>query len=157
NAARVLRARVRLAWRSFAGPGARRLRRRHGPIVLALGVTLGGFVLWTMLQLFGWLTDRGAGPAEGGIVLGTVFAAALWALLVFDLPEPVAAVVADSDLELLRRAPLPALPVLAIKLVDALPRSGLPLGILAFPAGCAWAAAYGLPAAGWALLPFLLL
>ncbi len=152
----VLRARARLAWRSFAGPHFRRLSRRHGPAVLVLTLILGGFVLWTMLQLFGWLTDRGAGAAESGIVLGYVFAAAIGALLVFDLHETVAALVVDSDLELLRRAPLPAVSVMAIKVVDALPRSGLPLAILAFPAACAWAAAYRLPLWGWLLLPLLL-
>jgi hypothetical protein len=74
-------------------------------------------------------------------------------MLVFDLHEGVSALLSDSDLDLLRRAPLRPHLQFAIKLIDVVPRTSLLLVILLLPAVIAFHAAFHLDVWGLVLLP----
>lgn len=153
----VARARALLLARSVVRP------RRGGGV--RIGATLVGLVLgaaiaaivWSGIDvLFTQLHAEGASAREAGTALALLFAGALLGLLVFDLGDAVATLFVDSDLELLRRAPLPRAQLFVLKLADALPRSALLLALLAIPATLAFAHRWALPAWGWALLPLQL-
>jgi len=105
--------------------------------------------------LFGALERSGATPAELRAVLALALDAALLGLLVFDLEGAVAALILDRDLDLLRRAPLSPAALLAIKLVDALPRTAAPLVAVALPALIAYAEIRPVPPAAWLAAPLL--
>ena len=160
NWAGVARGRLRLAWNTFLPPS------RHGrsdtrPSRPWLGVTLAlllaALVCVTLAALFGQLAADGASPAEAGVALGLVLSAAVFGLLIFDLHEAVTTLTVDSDLELLRRAPISPPALFAFKLLDALPRTSLLLITLAIPAVVAYQAFFPLRIWAWPLVAALLL
>jgi hypothetical protein len=154
NVAGVALGRLRLArgtlLRSRSAAGG---RARHPLLALALGLTLGGLMFGGAHALFRWLAQGGAGAEAAAGPLGLLFAAGLGGLLVFDVQEAVAVLLLDSDLELLRRAPLGPRQILALKLADALGRTAIPIVVFLLPAPLAFAAVYRLPAWGWAIVP----
>ncbi|HYM80353.1 MAG TPA: hypothetical protein VEY91_02955 [Candidatus Limnocylindria bacterium] len=154
NVAGVALGRWRLLRNTLSG------RSRRGPrpwlgLVLAAMVAA---VLMTAFQATFATFAAGVGGVESAAsLLAAILTAALVALIVFDLHYLVSAVLLDSDLDLLRRAPLSPAGLLALKLVDALPRTSPVLVILLIPAVVAFAAAAPLPVWAWALAPFQLL
>ena len=118
--------------------------------VLAFGI---GGLLATMFKL--------VAPEPGGIdiaaaVLGMVLSATLAGLLVLDLQEAIQTLIADSDLDLLRRAPIAPAALFAIKMADALPRTSLLFAVVALPAVAAFHWAFPLPWWTWLLTPLLM-
>ena len=154
----MARGRWRLLRNSLLG-SSRTVRSAARRAVLGgmLALTFGALVCLSLAGLFAALAAEGATSAESGGVLALIMTVALFGLLVFDLHEAVSTVVQDSDLELLRRAPVPGHVLFIIKLADALPRTSLLLVALAFPAVIAYHAFYPLPAWAWAVLPLQLL
>jgi hypothetical protein len=148
----VLRSRRRLL-RNQLRPGRGRWASIVGFGLFAWFFTL---VLTTLGVTFASLDPLGFGPAEGAAVLAAVMLAALVAALVFDLQHAVSATLLDSDLELLHRAPVTPRELLAIKLLDSLPRTGAMIVAVALPASLAFAFVMHTPWWGWALLPVLL-
>ncbi len=153
-----------MRWRGLLASRAQLLvnpwRVRRGRGGLLLGLTL--VTLFFILVLaglgvtFAALDPLGLGAAHGAAVLAAVLTAALCAALVFDLQHAVSAMLLDSDLELLRRAPVSARALLGIKLLDSLPRTGALIACVALPATLAFLAVVGGPAWAWLLLPVLL-
>jgi hypothetical protein len=151
----------RAAPRSHAAgssPGARALRARVRPIARpllggTLAIVLASLVGVGLAGLFGQLAADGATASEAGVLLGLVLTASLGGLLIFDLHEAVSTLVADSDLELLRRAPISAVELFALKIVDAFPRTSLLLFVLGLPAMIAFHAFYPVPFWGWLAIP----
>ena len=76
-------------------------------------------VFATLHATFSHAGDLGLGEAGAQALLGALLAGALAGVLVFDLQYAVAAVLIDSDLELLRRAPLSARQLLGLKVIDS--------------------------------------
>ncbi|MGH3118931.1 MAG: putative ABC transporter permease subunit [Gaiellales bacterium] len=155
----VLQSRLRLAAHALGGgagtPGRGRLKN---PLVgWVLAAVLGGFFAFGFASLFEQLSSAGATSRESATALGYLLTAALIGLLVFDLDEAVAALLLDSDLELLRRAPLSGRALFTIKLLDAFPRTSKLLVVLVLPASLAYAALHPLAFWGWALLPIQIL
>ena len=150
NAAAVAHSRLRLLRNAFRPRGRSASRRRPNPAasVLLLGA-FASLVYLTMATTFAPLA--GAGPDGGGRVLALILAAAVAGLLVFDVHFAVSAVLLDSDLELLRRAPIPRAALLLIKLVDSLPRTASIVLAFAGPAVLAYAGAWPLPIWSWPL------
>jgi hypothetical protein len=136
------------------------LRARRGRLSTLLGVgVLAWFfllVLATMGVTFAALDPLGFEPVHGAAVLAAVITAALVAALVFDLQHAVSAVLLDSDLELLHRAPLTPRQLMAIKLLDSLPRTAAMVTAVALPACLAYLFVIHAPVWGWLLLPILL-
>src|SRR2546425_8576004 len=157
NWAGVARGRWRLAVNTLFRERRAAGKPRRELWAVALAVLLGAMVCVGLAALFGQLAASGATASEAGGALALVLTAALIGLLVFDLHEVVATLIADSDLELLRRAPISRLALFALKLVDALPRTSLLLVVLAVPAVVAYHAFYPLPIWAWLALPFELL
>jgi hypothetical protein len=123
----------------------------------SLAVVVAFLIAIGLAALFGQLAEEGATAGESAVLLGLILTAAVTGLLVFDLHEGVSVLVADSDLELLRRAPLRGGEIFTLKLIDALPRTSLLLVILAIPAVLAFHAFYPLPLWAWLAIPILLL
>jgi hypothetical protein len=150
NGPGVLAARARLLGHRLFGPPGRG-RARHPFLAFAITVTLAALVFVGAVSLF---TELGAGGADAGTGAGLLAVAltiTFVGLLVFDVHEAVGVLVLDSDLELLRRAPLAPLQVLAIKLADVVPRTLGLVVVVAIPALVAWAATWPLPRWGVAL------
>lgn len=125
-----------------------RLRLRTGAASAAFSIALAAALAWALALAFGGLRQAGLEEAAARALLGWLFTATLTGVLVFDLHQALAALVAAPDLDLLRAAPLSARALAALRLADALPRS-LPLVLaLALPAGVGFASAFGAPAAG---------
>ena len=135
-----------------------RARRGRGAWLLGLGLFAWFFmlVLATLGVTFATLDPLGFGPTHGAAVLAAVITAAVVAALVFDLQHAVSSVLLDSDLELLRRAPLTPRDLLAVKLLDSIPRTAAMILAVALPACLAFVIVVGTPAWGWVLLPILL-
>ncbi len=152
----VLRGRLRLA-RNLLWPRAgRRPARPRVLIGMVLAAAFAVFVFGSVAALFVELDAIGLGLAQAGAALALVFAAAAAGLLVFDLHYAVSALLLDSDLELLRRAPLPPGSLLLLKLADSLPRTSGLVAVLALPAALAFSLSHPLPAWAWLLLPLQL-
>ncbi len=152
----VARGRWRLAWNTVFRERRATGKPRRELWAVVLAVLLGAMVCVGLAAMFGQLAAAGATAREAGGALGLVLTAALIGLLVFDLHEVVATLIADSDLELLRRAPISRLVLFGLKLADALPRTSLLLVVLAIPAVVAYHAFYPLPVWAWLALPFQL-
>jgi hypothetical protein len=156
----VARCRLRLLHHHLFATGgkSRGAGSRQRPLLGAmLAVALASLVCTGLAGLFGQLAAEGAGAMESAGALGLVLTAAITGLLVFDLHEAVSTLVTDSDLELLRRAPISGPTLFVIKLADVFPRTSLLVLVLAIPATVAYHAFYPLPLWGWLLLPFQLL
>jgi hypothetical protein len=150
----VARARALVLWRSLVRRRRGGGRRIGAPLIgLLLAAGIAGIV-WSGLDvLFERLWIEGATAREAGNALALLFAGALSGLLVFDLGDAVASLFVDSDLELLRRAPISRAQLFALKLADAMPRSALLLGVLAAPAALAFARRWDVPGWAWPLVP----
>ena len=149
----VVRGRLRLARNTLFRPGhATAARARHPLLGLVVALALGALLFGVMRAMFRIAAENGASAGEAAGLLGLLLAAGLGGLLVFDLQEAVGVLLLDSDLELLRRAPLPPHEVFALKLADALARTSTLVGVFLLPALLAYAAAYPLPAWGWAIM-----
>jgi hypothetical protein len=94
---------------------------------------------------------------DAAAVLGLALTAAFAGLAVFDLQQAVSTLVLDSDLPLLRAAPIGPGTLATLKLFDALPPTGLLTLVLVGPAIVAFARAYPLPAWVWLPLPLAVL
>ena len=155
NVAGVLRGRLRLL-RNTLFRRARRGSARHPLLGAVLAAGLGALLFGGMRALFAWVDPNGSSPDEAGVLLGLALTAGLFGLLVFDLQEAIGVLLLDSDLELLRRAPLRARERFGLKLVDAMARTSSMVVVLLLPALLAYVASYG--AGGWGpvLVPLLL-
>jgi hypothetical protein len=155
NARGVLRARWRLVRNGLLGKGRRSRRGRGSQATAALILTIvSGALLYTVFAaLFGSLAEFSDGAARATALLGLVIGAALVALVVFDLHYAVSTLFLDSDLELLRRAPLAPAELFALKLLDAFPRTSIMLVVVVLPAVIAFASAWPLPPWAWLLFP----
>lgn len=136
NVRGVLASRLRLARHLLLEP--RRARARSPLVVSALLAVMAAVAASGFHTLFRTLSLAGATPSELGAALGLVLDAAGVTLVVLGLDAAVATLVLDPDLELLRRAPVRPVALLALKLLDALPRTGSPLLVLALPAMAAF-------------------
>jgi hypothetical protein len=150
-------------WRSVRNMWGRH-GRRHDPrrsshpfINLGLVVVLTTLIGAALSMLFGALASQGARAHDAAGMLAIVLLAAIVGMLVFDVHHAVASLLVDSDLELLRRAPISTRALFAIKLTDSLPRTVALLVILALPAVIAFVSRYAVPIWGVALIPVQLL
>jgi len=154
----VVRGRLRLArntlFRRASGPTP---RARHPLLGVAVALALAVILFTGLRTTFGWVAGHGAGADAAAGILGALLAAGLAGLLIFDLGEAITVLLLDSDLELLRRAPLSAREVFALKLADALARTSTLLAVFLLPALLAYAAVHRLPVWGWAMVPVELL
>jgi hypothetical protein len=139
----LLLSRVRLTRRAWTHRHARGGWVRHPAVAVLVAAWMGGFVLAGLRALFGALAAAGASPRELAALLALVLSATLAALVVFDVDDAVRTLVSDSDLELLRRSPIPPRTLLALKALDAAPRAAMPMLVLALPALVAFAAQGG--------------
>src|SRR6185436_17212466 len=156
NVRRVLLSRVRLARHALLarGRGRGRARAKSPLVVIALLLAMTAIAISGFHALFRALAAAGAPASELTAALGLVLDAAAMSLIVLGLDATVATLLLDPDLELLRRAPVRPTSLLALKLLDALPRTGTPLLVLAMPAIVAWGAVRG---TGFAMVPVLVL
>jgi hypothetical protein len=150
----VLRARLREARNRFRR-GARGSRWQT-LVALLLFAWFFALVFATLHATFSHADLLGLGDAGARALLAALLAGALAGVLVFDLQYAVAAVLIDSDLELLRRAPLSPRQLLGLKVIDSLPRTAALIAGVALPACLAYGSAVGLPWWGWGMLPLLL-
>jgi hypothetical protein len=134
NVSRVLLSRMRLARHALLSKGRGRTRAKSPLVVVALLLAMTAIAISGFLALFRALIGAGAPPSELTAALGLVLDAAAMSLIVLGLDATVATLLLDPDLELLRRAPVRPTSLLALKLLDALPRTGTPLLVLAMPA-----------------------
>jgi hypothetical protein len=132
-------------------------RAAHPLLGLLLALIIAGLIGLAIAALFGQLAAEGSSADETAAVLAMLLNATLLGMLVFDLHEAVSTLVADSDLELLRRAPIRPGELFLLKLLDALPRTSTLLLVLALPAIAAYHAFHPLPRWAWLLLPLQLL
>ena len=157
-----------MIWRGLLASRARMFANRfrggagpHGRWRTLLGLILfAWFFALVFLTLAATLTHfraMGLGSVHAAGLLAVALAGALTGVLVFDLQYAVSAVLLDSDLDLLRRAPVTPGQLLGIKVVDSLPRTAALIGAVALPACLAFAAVTGLAPWGWLLLPWLLI
>lgn len=154
NLRRVLLSRLRLARHQLLAPGRGRSRARSPIVVLILLGAMTAIAISGFIALFQALAGAGAEAAELAAALGLALDFAAMSLIVLGLDATVATLLLDPDLELLRRAPVRPVSLLALKLLDALPRTGTPLLVLALPAIVAfgWVRGLGPEAAPVALL-----
>ncbi len=155
NLAGVLRGRWRLAAASFRT--SRDGRRGGGWRDLIVVGLFAGLSWFALARLFERLALDQVPAADAARVLGMALTAAFIGLSVFDLHQAVSALVLDSDLELLRAAPLTPRVLALLKLFDALPSTGVLTAMLVAPALLGYARAYPLPAWAGALLPLAVL
>jgi ABC-2 type transport system permease protein len=120
-------------------------------IVLVVALTLSSFVALT--ALIELIRQSGGGADEMAAMLGAVFTVVLVGLLAFDLHEAVSTLLADSDLDLLRRSPLRPGALLTLKLIDALPRTSMLVLALAAPAVAAYHVTHAAPLWAWLVAP----
>ncbi len=153
----MLLSRVRLARNQFL---PRRGGRGSSPgrplLAVTLALVLATFVAFALGGLFLQLQSDGADARDASVALALALTTSLVGLLAFDLHEVVSTIVLDSDLQLLRRAPVPAWASFALKLLDAFPRTSALLVILAVPALVGYAVIFPVPAWCWALVPLAL-
>ncbi len=153
NLAVVLRSRWLLLVNQFrSGQRARALRVRRPLILLFLGAFAASLVSGALTLFFRSLADAGAGPHVAAAALGVILTAGLTGLVAFDLHEAVSTLVVDSDLELLRRAPVSGLWLFFIKLLDVVPRTSLLVLMLLLPALVAFAVCFPSPPWAWLLI-----
>jgi len=127
-----------------------RRRARSGAASALVSLALAAALAWALALAFGGLREAGLAEPAARALLAWLFTATLTGVLVFDLHEALAGLVAAPDLDLLRAAPLSPRGLAALRLASAAPRS-LPLVlVLALPAAIGFAAGYGAPAAGLA-------
>ena len=129
----LLLSRVRMVRRDFFSPPVRRGWARHPAFAILLAVLLALVVRFGLVEAFAAIA-AGAGEEARVGLLALALTGALVALLAFDVDDVVRTLLLDPDLDLLRRAPRPASTLLAIKALDAAPRTLLPLLVLAVPA-----------------------
>lgn len=158
NWAGVVRCRLRLLRHHlFAGGKTRGAASPQRPLLGAtLAVALAFLIGMGLAGLFGQLSAEGASAAEGADALALVLTLAIFGLLVFDLHEAVSTLVTDSDLELLRRAPIAPATLFLLKLGDVFPRTSVLVVVLAIPAAVAYHLFFPLPAWAWLVLPIQL-
>lgn len=150
----IARARARILRNTFRPRGRRGTSRGKRAVwTLTLSLLLGFLAYGALRPAF---AATAANPERAGALLALVLAALTASLIVFDLQYALAALWLDSDLDLLRRAPIRPAELFAIKLADAAPRTSAMLWILGLPALAAFATVLPLPVWGWALLPVLL-
>ncbi len=152
----VLLSRARLARNQFLPRPGRGSTTGRPLFAATLALVLATFVAFALGGLFLQLQSEGADARDASVGLALALTASLVGLIAFDLHEVVSTVVLDSDLELLRRAPVPAWSSFAIKLLDAFPRTSALLVILAVPALVGYAVIYPVPAWCWGLVPLAL-
>jgi hypothetical protein len=155
---RVLASRLRLARNILWPPAGRSGKRGRWQPLLAIVFSLSFFVLafTAMAATLAHLESLGLGLDHARLAMATMLTGALVGILVFDVHYAVSALLLDSDLELLRRAPLRAGSLLLIKLLDSLPRTAALVVGIALPACLAFALVHGVPTWFWALLPAVL-
>ena len=122
-------------------------------VTVALAVVLGVLAYLAIRELLALLIQAGGTQADAASLVAVLANLTIAGLLVFDLHEGVSALLADSDLDLLRRAPLEPHVQLGIKLLDALPRTSLLLAVMVVPAVLAFDNAFAFRPWSWALLP----
>ncbi len=133
-----------------------RVRPRSGIVSLALALLSAAGLAWALSVAFAALRGLDVGEPVARALLGWLFTATLTGVLVFDLHQALAVLVAAPDLDLLRAAPLSRRGLVALRLLDALPQS-LPIVLtLALPAALGYAVAYGAPAGGAAMVALAL-
>jgi hypothetical protein len=114
-----------------------------------LAVMLGAIVAIGLTSLFGQIASEGADARAASGVLALILAAALAGMLVFDLHEVVSTLMADSDLELLRRAPIRRSRCSCSSSPTPSRARRLLLLVMAVPGTFAYHLFYPLPAWGW--------
>lgn len=155
NRAGVLRSCLTLARAEMFTRERGRWRARSGLGAVVLALAISALLTYSLTRLFVAFAADGATALESARVLAAVFSATALGTLLFDLHATMATLLLAPDLELLRRAPLPARTVLGLKLLDALPLSSTMIVALAIPTTVAFALAYpGALRAG--LAPFVL-
>ena len=142
NRVGVLRSRLTLARAELFTRERGRWRARSGLGAVALALAISALLTYSLTRLFVAFAADGATALEASRVLVAVFTATALGTLLFDLHATMATLLLAPDLELLRRAPLPARTVLALKLLDALPLSSTMILALAIPTTIAFALAY---------------
>ena len=148
----VLAGRARLLAAGFTRRGARGGAAPGRPLIAAaLALALATFVTLGLMLAFITLREDGGDARDLALGLGLLLDATFVALVAFDLNEAVSALLLDSDLELLRRAPIRRRALLALKLLDAVPRTSALLVLVAAPALFAYAQVAPVGAA-WLLL-----
>jgi len=154
-AVRVFRARWQAFRNTLLPRHGRRRSRRTGPSRAAavLGLVLGLLSFAVVRELIGLLVSGGGGLHDAALAVAAIVNLTLVGLLVFDLHEGLSALLVDSDIDLLRRAPLGPASLLVLKLFDALPRTSLMLAVLVTPALFAFHAMFPLPGWSWLLVP----
>jgi len=143
-----LRGRLRLA--AAALRPSRGGRRGGGWRDLVVVGLFAGLSWLALGRVFERLALEHTPPGDAALVLGLALTAAFVGLAVFDLHQAVSALVLDSDLTLLRVAPLAPRALALLKLFDAAPPTALLTVMLVVPALAGFARAYPLP--GWAWL-----
>jgi hypothetical protein len=141
-------ARLRVAKREWTSLPAAGGWARHPALALLLAASLALFVHGGLARAFDALSAAGAGAEARAGLLAVALSGALLALLAFDVDDVVRTLLLDPDIALLRRAPLKPSLLLAIKALDAAPRTLLPLMVLAVPAIAAYSAGTSDPLAG---------
>jgi hypothetical protein len=133
--------------------------RRAGSARLGVGLAAGlsGLAFLVIRELLVLLAGAGGGMVDAAAAVAVLVNLTLVGLLVFDLHEGVSALLSDSDLDLLRRAPLAPRALFGLKLLDALPRTSLLGLVLVAPAVLAFEDAYPMHAWAWLLVPAQLL
>jgi len=146
--AALVRSRLRMMRRDFLAPPPRRSWARHTAFAIGLAVLLAVLVRGGLTEAFASIA-RSTGSEEASVgLLALALTGALVALLAFDVDDVVRTLLLDPDLDLLRRAPRPTSTLLAIKAVDAAPRTLMPLLVLAVPAIAVFLAGRPAPFAG---------
>ena len=154
----MARARATLLVRELTGAGARGAGSRGRPgLVIALTVALPLLFSFGAASFFGWIAASGVDARGAAEPLALLVGAGLLALLVFELQNAVSVVLLDSDLELLRRAPLRPRALFGLKLGDAFGRSAPLIPAFLLPPLLGYGIAYPLPLWGWLLIPPALL
>lgn len=130
----LLLSRARMVRRDFFSPPVRRGWARHPVFAVLLAIVLAVIVRFGLGEAFASIAAAGSSEEARVGMLALALTGALVALLAFDVDDVVRTLLLDPDLDLLRRAPRPASTLLAIKAIDAAPRTLLPLLVLAVPA-----------------------
>lgn len=155
----ILAAAIRSRWQMLrnAWRGGRGARRGGHPLVnVALVIVLAAVIGTGLSMLFGAMAASGTSAKDASGMLAIILLASIVGMLVFDVHHAVASLLVDSDLSLLRRAPITPLTLFFIKLADSLPRTSALLVIMALPAVLAFINRFPPEPWGLLLLPFQL-
>ena len=138
------------------GPAARGLASPLASLAFVAIMT------WILAQLMAAVLSSGESrlglaPAEVGALVALAIDLALLLFFVVDLETAVSVLILDRDLDLLRRAPLSPSAILAIKLVDALPRTAMVFATVMLPALIAFVATRPFSPGSWLALPLVFL